>query len=49
MGGFTLLISCKVHPENAIAINLKNGLYCLVCHDQVSDYEVFRTDEDRTP
>ena len=41
------LQSCKIHPECAIAINLNNGLYCEVCHDQVMDYEVFRTDNDR--
>ncbi len=39
--------SCKIHPEGAIRINLKNHLYCAICHDEVNDYEVFRTDGDR--
>lgn len=39
--------SCKIHPQNMITINLKNGLYCALCLDQVMDYQVFRTDEDR--
>lgn len=39
--------SCSVHPEGAITINLLNGLYCAICHDQVLDFEVFRTDSDR--
>ena len=40
--------ACKIHPEGNIKINLANTLYCGVCHDQVLDYEVFRTDnEDR--
>lgn len=41
------LISCKVHPEERIKINLINGLYCTLCQNVVSDYEVFRTDSDR--
>lgn len=49
MGVVTLLISCKIHPEGAIVINLANGLFCKVCNDQVQDYEVFRTDGDREP
>ncbi len=39
--------SCKIHPEGAIRINLKNNLYCTICNDEVNDYEVFRTDADR--
>ncbi len=41
------MISCKIHPECAIGINLCNKLFCTTCHDQVYDYEVFRTDSDR--
>lgn len=41
------MISCKIHPEGAIKINLANHLYCSLCMDQVNDYEVFRTDADR--
>lgn len=40
--------SCRIHPEDNILINLKNHLYCGVCHDVVLDYIVFRTDEDRS-
>jgi hypothetical protein len=41
------LIPCKVHPEGRITINLNYGLYCTLCQNMVSDYEVFRTDSDR--
>ena len=41
------LIPCKIHPEGRIAINLNYGLYCTLCQNMVSDYEVFRTDSDR--
>jgi hypothetical protein len=43
------LIKCQVHPENRIVISLTNTLFCTLCHSQVSDYEVFRTDSDREP
>lgn len=41
------LIPCKIHPEGRIAINLNRELYCTLCQNMVSDYEVFRTDSDR--
>lgn len=41
--------TCKIHPQGAIEINLADKLFCTLCLETVQDYEVFRTDEDRTP
>lgn len=41
------MIPCNIHPEGNIKINLNRTLFCMLCHSQVLDYEVFRTDSDR--